>query len=60
MATEGDLTLDGEHTMQYTDDVLQNCSSETCIILLTNIPPINWINKKTKLNKNQIELKNEH
>ena len=60
MATEGDLTLDGEHTMQYTDDVLQNCPPETCIILLTNIPPINWINKKTKLNKNQIELKNEH
>ena len=60
MATEGDLTLDGEHTMQYTDDVLQNCSSETCIILLTNIPPIKQINKKTKLNKNQIELKNEH
>ena len=22
---EGDLTLDGEHTIQYTDDVLQIC-----------------------------------
>ena len=33
---EGDLTWGGEHTIQYTDDVLQNYTSETYIILLTN------------------------
>ena len=32
----GDLTWGGEHTKQYTDDVLQNCTPETYIILLTN------------------------
>lgn len=26
MVTEGDLTLGGEHIMQYTDDVLLNCT----------------------------------
>ena len=26
---EGDLTWSGEHTIQYTDDVLQNCTPET-------------------------------
>ena len=25
----GDQTLDGEHTIQYTDGVLQNCTLET-------------------------------
>ena len=34
---EGELTRGGEHTIQYTDHVLQNCIPETCIILLTNI-----------------------
>ena len=34
---EGDLTWGGEHTIQYTDDVLQNCTPETCIILSTDI-----------------------
>ena len=29
MVTE-DLTLGGEHTIQYTADVLQNCTLETC------------------------------
>ena len=41
MVVEGDLTLDGEHKIQYTDDVLQNCTPETYIILLTNVTPIN-------------------
>ena len=40
MAT-GDLTLRGEHTMQYTDVVLQNYTLESYIILLTNVIPIN-------------------
>ena len=43
---EEDLTWDGEHTIQYTDDVLQNCTPETYIILLTNVTPINSIRKK--------------
>ena len=43
MVTEGDLTWGGEHTIQYTDGVLQNCTLETYIILLTNVIPINSI-----------------
>ena len=38
---EDDLTLGGRHTMQYTDDVLQNSTVETYVILLTNVNPIN-------------------
>ena len=37
---EGDLTWSGEHTIQYTDDVLQNCTPETQIVLFTNVAPI--------------------
>ena len=36
---EGDLTWGGEHTIQYTDAVLQKCSTETYIIL-SNVTPI--------------------
>ena len=43
MVMEGDLTLGGEHTIQYTDDVLQNCTFETYIISLTNVTTINSI-----------------
>ena len=43
MVMEGDLTWGGEHTIQYTDEVLQNCARETYIILLTNVTPINSI-----------------
>ena len=38
MVAEGDLTLGGEHTMQYTDDILLNRTLETYIILLTCHP----------------------
>ena len=31
------VTWGGEHTIKYTDNVLQNCTHETYIILLTNI-----------------------
>ena len=41
MAIERDLTLGGEHTIQCTDDVLQKCTHETYILLLTNVTPIN-------------------
>ena len=40
---EGGLTVDGEHTTQHTDDVLQNCTTEIYTILLTNVTPIHSI-----------------
>ena len=40
---EGDLTWDGEHTIQYTNYVLPNGTPETYTILLTNVTPINSI-----------------
>ena len=47
MVIEGDLTWGGEHTTQYTNDVLQSCTPKTYIILLTNVIP-------KKLNKKRI------
>ena len=44
---EGDLTWSGEHTIQYTDYVLQNCTPETDI-LLTNVTQIRSIKKIIK------------
>ena len=35
MVMEGDQTFGGEHTIQYTDDILQNGTPEIYIILLT-------------------------
>ena len=46
MVAERDLTSGGEYTMQYEDDVLQNCALETCMVLLTNVTPINLIKKQ--------------
>ena len=40
MMMEGDLMWGGKHTIQYTDDILQNCIHETYTILLTNVTPI--------------------
>ena len=37
------MTWGGEHTMQYRDDVLQNSTCETYIILLTSVTPISSI-----------------
>ena len=37
----------GEHTIQYIDDILEDCTPETYIILLTNVTPINSL----KINK---------
>ena len=45
---EGDMTLGGEHTIQYIDDVLQICAPETYVNLLTNVTPINSIKMKKK------------
>ena len=50
MVTEYDLTLGGEHTMQYTDHVSYKCTLETCIILSTNVFLISSIWNKTKRN----------
>ena len=47
MVMEGDLTWGGEHTVQYTDDVLQTYIPET-LILLTNVTTISSIKKKVK------------
>ena len=43
MVIEDDLTLGGEHTMQYTDGISQNCILETYILLLTTVTPQNLI-----------------
>ena len=32
-----------KHTIQYTGDVLNNCTPGTYIILLSNVTPINFI-----------------
>ena len=40
---EGDLASGGEHSIQYADDILQNYTLETYIILLANVTPINSI-----------------
>ena len=40
---EGDLTWGGEHTVHYTDDVVQNCTPETYVILSAKVTPINSI-----------------
>lgn len=41
MLTEGDVTLCGNHTTQYTNDISYNCTHETYVILLTGVTPIN-------------------
>ena len=51
---EEDLTLGGEHPLHYTDDVLQDCTLETYIILLTNVTLINLI--KIHSTKNKITI----
>ena len=51
MVKERDMTWGGEHTtIQYTHDVLQNCTPETYIILLTNVTPINSMKMKKRKN----------
>ena len=53
---ERDLTLGGECTRQYADDVLQCCTLETCMVLLTNVTPINSIKKRTTKKITQVIL----
>lgn len=48
--TEGNLTLSGKHTMQYSYNALLDCILEIYVILLTNDTLINLI-KKNPLSK---------
>lgn len=41
MVRAGDVTVGGKHIIQNTDDVLQNQTLETYMILITNVTPIN-------------------
>lgn len=43
-----DFTLGLEHRMQGTEDVLQNCTFETWMIVLTDVTSINLKKKKRK------------
>ena len=45
---KGDSTWGGEHTTQRTEEVLHNCTPETCILSLTNVTPTNSIKKRKK------------
>ena len=47
---EGDLTWGGEHTIQYTDDVLQNCTPETYMLLLTDATQKISVHKSSEKN----------
>ena len=49
MVMEGNLTFDGGHTIKYTDDLSQNCTLETYIIILTNVTSVNLIFLKRKM-----------
>ena len=49
MMMEDDWTLGGGHTIQYTDNVSQNCTFETYIILLTNVTSINLIKNTLRI-----------
>ena len=49
------MTWGVERTIQHTGDMLESCTAETYIILLTNVTPINSIKINTvkiKINKN--------
>lgn len=46
MVMEGELTLGGEYTLWYIDDVVQHCTPETCVTLLTIVMPLNFNFKK--------------
>ena len=41
MVMDRDLTWNGKHIVQCAGGVLWSCASETCMVLLTNVIPIN-------------------
>ena len=50
MVADGNWTLGGKHTTEYTDVKLQ-CTPENYIIVLTNVTPINLIKKIKSINQ---------
>ena len=48
-----DFTFGGECIIQCTNDVLQNCAPETCIILLTSVIPKYSIKRKINTRKRE-------
>ena len=57
MVMEGYLTWGGECTVQYTDDVLQDCTPETYVLLLTSVITTKF-NKKQKQSLTKIMKEN--
>lgn len=53
---EGDQTWGNKHTVQCTEDVLQNCMPKTYILLLTSVIPNKLKQKQqpTKMNKTRV------
>ena len=47
---ERDFAMDDGFAMQCEDDVLLSCTLETCMILWTNVTPINSIKKEKETN----------
>lgn len=43
MVMEVDLAWDGERVRQHMDDALQNCTLQTCVVLLTHVTQINVV-----------------
>lgn len=43
MVMEGDQILGGKHSIEYTDVILETCTAEICIMLLTNVIPAKLI-----------------
>ena len=49
-----DFIWDDGRMVQHSDDVLLSCTLETCMILQTNVTPINSISKN-KIKQNKIK-----
>ena len=49
MGAERDFAWGSESMMQYADDILFSCTLETCMVLQTNVAPINSIQNKCML-----------
>ena len=48
METERDFAWGERHIILCADDVLLSCTLETCMVLLTNVAPINSIKRINK------------
>ena len=51
------INADGEYTIHCTDDVLWNCTPETCTILLVSVTPKHSIKGKDPTHSILLELK---